>query len=254
MTTLNGKELHSFDDKLSRYLKGQLTTGEETEFIELLKEDPELRSKAVATARLAKAMDEEGTIADREIISALGEVSDFEAKCIAAKTCNFDKVPAAASMKQACKGFKFGKVILSISIAASIVLCVFGGYKYYKYQNISSLGAEYVAYFPASGFSRGVSDPIAGTLDKYRENIETKRELKITITELKKMWDVSIEDTYNDYTEHMPQIGWLLANAYLRAGEKSEAIEVIDLLISQCPKESALAIQANELKSKIEQL
>lgn len=254
MTTLNGKELHSFDDKLSRYLKGQLTTGEETEFIELLKEDPELRSKAVATARLAKAMDEEGTIADREIISALGEVSAFEAKCIAAKTCNFDKVPAAASMKQVCKGFKFRKVILSISIAASIVLCVFGGYKYYKYQNISSLGAEYVAYFPASEFSRGVSDPIAGTLDKYRENIETKRELKITITELKKMWDVSIEDTYNNYTEHMPQIGWLLANAYLRAGKKSEAIEALDSLISECPKESALAIQANELKSKIEQL
>lgn len=251
MITPNDIDLSSFDDKLSRYLKGQMSENEEKEYRKLLKEDPELRDKAVAIARLAKAMDEVGSDADREIISSLGEVTPVEALRIAAEgSISDEEHPASAAI--ACKKSPVMKLILSILIAASILICVFGGYKYYKYQQVSSLATEYVSYFPASEFSRGVSDPFADTLDKYRKNIESKKDLNGTISELQIIWEESRKDIYNDYTEYMPQIGWLLANAYIRSGKKSEAVAVLNQLIADSPKDSAMAIKSNELKSKIE--
>lgn len=68
------------------------------------------------------------------------------------------------------------------------------------------------------------------------------------------MWDRSLSDSYNDYTEYMPEIGWLLANAYLRNNDKSQSIEVLDVLINEYPDGTAMGDKARELKCKIEEL
>ena len=54
------RKFDEFDDLLSRYLKGQLSEEEEAEFHRLISDDAELRNKAVATARLARAMAQAG--------------------------------------------------------------------------------------------------------------------------------------------------------------------------------------------------
>lgn len=246
MNRTNDIDLNRFDEMLSRYMKGQMTDDEEVTFKQLLKDNDTFRNKAIATARLVQAMDQVGRDNDKEIIKSIRGVSLSDAEGISAKACD--------SSTNTPRILTFRRFVLSFSAAASIFLCVFGGYKYYKYSQITSLGSEYLAYFHASEFSRGESDGIVNKLKESYSNIETKNNLNTTINELKIMWDRSLSDSYNDYTEYMPEIGWLLANAYLRNNDKSQSIEVLDVLINEYPDGTAMGDKARELKRKIEDL
>ncbi len=246
MNSTNDIDLDRFDEMLSRYMKGQMTEDEEVTFKQLLKENDTFRNKAIATARLVQAMDQVGSVKDKETIKSIRDVSLSDVEEISAKVC--------VTSTNNPRILTFRRFVLSFSAAASILLCVFGGYKYYKYSQITSLGSEYLAYFPASEFSRGESDGIESKLKESYSNIETKSNLDTTINELKIMWDRSLSDSYNDYTEYMPEIGWLLANAYLRNNDKSQSIEVLDVLINEYPDGTAMGDKTRELKRKIEEL
>lgn len=235
-----------FDEMLSRYIKGQLSDTEEEEFSRLVAENVELRNKAIATARLIKAMNEVGSEQDNETIEAIKQSSKEDIKRTATSISGTTIKPPRI--------LTFRKFVVSFSAAASILLCIFGGYKYYKYEQVMSLGSEYLAYFPASEFSRGESDGVSDKLNELYSNIEAKHDFNTTIARLSDMWVESRLDTYNDYTEYMPEIGWMLANAYLRDNDKAKAIEVLDILIAETPEGTALGDKARELKKKIENL
>lgn len=240
-----------FEDKLNKYLKGQLDKTEEKEFIELLKGDPKLKEKAIAIAQLSKALNQVGEEQDSEVISEMKEVSMVEMNNIVESSIG-DRVAASTVKRRRIIPFK--RFMVSFSAAASILLCVFGGYKYYKYEQTISLGSEYLAYFPASDYSRGESSDVESKLTELYASIEKKENLDTTIIELSKMWDESMSETYNDCTEYMPEIGWMLANAYLRDNDKQRAVEILNVLISEYSVETAMGAKARELKDKIEKL
>lgn len=246
MNRTNDIDLDRFDEMLSRYMQGQMTDDEERTFKQLLKANDTLRNKAIATARLVQAMDQVGRDNDKETIKSIRDVSLSDVEEISAKACG--------SSPNSPRILIFRRIILSLSAAASILLCVFGGYKYYKYTEVTALGSEYLAYFPATEFSRGEADDIGNKLKGFYSNIETKSDLDTTIDDLEIMWAESRSDSYNDYTEYMPEIGWLLANAYLRNNDKSQSIEVLDVLINEYPNGTAMGDKARELKHKIEEL
>ena len=246
MSELEDKDLRRFDEMLSRYIKGQLSEAEEAEFKQLIADEPELRNKAIATARIVKAMNEVGCERDDKTIEEIRQTTEKEIKIVASNV-------SGAEIKKP-QILNFRKFIVSFSAAASILLCVFGGYKYYKYEQVSSLGLEYLAYFPTSEFSRGENDGVSDILKEMYSDIETKHNIDDAIVRLSDMWAESRSDTFNDYTEYMPEIGWMLANAYLRDNDKSKALNVLDVLIAESPKGTAMGDKARELKQKIEKL
>lgn len=246
MSKLEANDLSRFDDMLSRYIKGQLSEIEEVEFKQLIADEPELRNKAIATARLVKAMNEVGSERDDDTIEEIKQATEKEIKFVASN------VSGTAIKKPRILNYR--KFIVSLSAAASLLLCIFGGYKYHKYEQVTSLGLEYLAYFPASEFSRGESDKVSDKLKELYFDIEAKHNLEAAISRLSDMWIESRSDTYNDNTEYMPEIGWMLANAYLRDNDKSKASEVLDILIADSPEGTALGDKTRELKAKIENL
>lgn len=235
-----------FEDKLDNFLKGRMNNEEEQEFKILLASNPNLKQKAIATARMAKAMHIEGEKSDREIIGEIKAIPQDNIKAIAEKVCD--------AKQSKIRILPFRRFVISFSVAASILICIFGGYKYYRYEQITSLGQEYLAYFPANEFSRGEDNRVSDRLQKLYTNISEKNELKSTINELNEMWNDSRSDSYNVYTEYMPELGWMLATAYLRDNEKGKAIEVLNQLISECPADTAIGEKARELKETIENL
>lgn len=243
---MEGKDLNRFDEMLSRYLKGQLSEIEEVEFKRLIADEPELHNKAIATARLVKAMNEVGSERDDKTIEEIRQATEQKIKIVASNV-------SGAAIKEP-RILNFRKFIVSFSAAASILLCVFGGYKYYKYEQVSSLGSEYLAYFPASEFSRGENDGVSDILKELYSDIETKHNLGDAIARLSGMWTESRGDSFNDYTEYMPEIGWMLANACLRNNDKSKALKVLGVLIAESPEGTAMGDKARELKEKVETL
>ena len=235
-----------FDDMLSRYIKGQLSDTEEMDFKRLISDNTELRDKAIATARLVRAMSEVGSKQDHDTIEKIKLATENDVKFLASTV--------SGAMVKKPRLLAFRKFIVSFSAAASILLCVFGGYKYYKYEQVTSLGSEYLEYFPASEFSRGESNGVSVLLNELYLDIKTKHNLDAAISRLSEMWIESQSDTFNDYTEYMPEIGWMLANAYLRDNDKTKASEVLDVLIAESPEGTAMGDKARELKEKIEKL
>lgn len=235
-----------FDENLSRFLKGEMTLTEEQEFTSLLAADSELRGKAVAVARLTKAMQEVGSADDNVIISEINSCTKEDIEKVITETTK--------SKRTFNRTFSLRKFLISLSAAASIIICVIGGYKYYKYRQVISLGKEYLAYFPATEFSRGEYDNIDDKLQEIYNNIASSTDLKSNIAELTRMWNASQSDVYNDYTEHMPQIGWILANALLRDNDKDRSIEVLDILIGYYSTDTSIGEKAYELKQKLEKL
>lgn len=241
---LNETSITMDDDTLiTRYLKGQMTPEEEKDFIDKLNGDPNLKSKAVAMARLVKAMSQVGREKDDVVINNFRNMEEDPIN-IARNACK---------PKQRKILFIPRKTFIAFSAAASILVCIFGGFRLYDNQQMSILGGEYLAYFPASEYARGAESVVTNELSSLFQAIEKKRDLQDVIVKLETLWDISRSDEFNDYTVYSPEIGWMLANAYIRDNNKSKAINILDILIKESEPESAMEVKATELKKKIEE-
>lgn len=231
--------------RITRYLKGQMTADEEKAFVSELKQNPDLKAKAVTIAMMIKVMDSEGAKKDAEIVEAFKASTTNEIQDVANKV--------SAPKKQTKIFFIPRKTFIAFSAAASILVCLLGGYRIYDNHKMSALGGEYLAYFPASDYTRGGESPVDNELSALYDQVENGDRMHDAIKSLERLWSESRSDTYNDYTEYSPEIGWILANAYIRDNDKDKAIDVLTILESESEPGSAMAEKARELREKVEQ-
>jgi hypothetical protein len=196
------------DERISRYMKGVMNADEESAFMEELKNDEELRNQAIAQARLVKGMKQ----VDEELKDAFREADEQTIRRIANK--------AVGNKKHSARW---------LAIAASIVFIVFVGFKSYDYYDTTSLGRKYANTFPTSTIIRGEANADVDTeLTTLFNNVAEGKDLDNTTSRLKILWEQAKQDTYNDYTDYSPYIGWNLAIGYLRNYEKVKAKAVLE--------------------------
>ena len=204
------------DDIIDRFIQGQMDENEEKAFLDELNQNEELRERAILHARLVKGMAQ----VDDEIIEAYSEAED-SSKNNKATVVSIDKKHSARWL----------------AIAASIVFVVFVGFKSYDYYDTTSLGREYANTFPTSTIIRGEANTDVDTeLTKLFNNVAEGKDLDNTTSRLKTLWELSKQDTYNDYTDYAPYIGWNLAIGYLRNYEKAKAKNVLKEMKQEYPK------------------
>lgn len=211
------------EDRINRYLTGQMSREEETNFETALNNDSNLREHTRMMARMVKAMDAIGSERDKEYI--------FQMK---------SSVP------------KKNHTIRWISVAASFALLITIGYQTYEYNRIANLGKEYAMAFPMSEIIRGEEDEdVKEVLTTLFNNVANGTNLKSTIIQLEELWELSQSDTYNDYTTYAPFIGWNLAIAHLRNHDKKKGKEILDLLYLCNCDNTILTAQIIKLRKKI---
>ena len=204
------------DDLIDRFMQGQMDENEEKAFLEELNQNEELRERAILHARLVKGMAQ----VDDEIIEAYSEAED-SSKNNKATVVSIDKKHSARWL----------------AIAASIVFVVFVGFKSYDYYDTTSLGREYANTFPTSTIIRGEANTDVDTeLTMLFNNVAEGKDLNNTTYRLKILWEQAKQDTYNDYTDYSPYIGWNLAIGYLRNYEKAKAKNVLKEMKQEYPK------------------
>lgn len=191
------------DARIDKYLSGRMAADEEAAFISDLESNPQLREAAIARARLVKGMVQ----ADREIVDAFKGVSQAEVRALV-KPRRIVHMPRKW-----------------LTVAASVAIIVFAGYKGYDYHHTTQLGAEYATAFPYEPVpTRGITDSEIDTeLQELFQNVIDQKELKATTQRLAALWDIANQDTYTPYTDFAPYIGWYLAIAYLETNQKSQA-------------------------------
>lgn len=83
-------------------------------------------------------------------------------------------------------------------------------------------------------------------------NVAEGKDLDSTTSRLKTLWELSKQDTYNDYTDYSPYIGWNLAVGYLRNYEKTKARSVLSEMETIYDNETIIGKKVRELIKAIE--
>lgn len=237
------------EQRITAYLKGRMSKEKESQFLSELEHDATLRSKAISTARMTKAMRIVGTEDDKALMAAINELgSEDGVKAMLSALDDNHKIDARRSLT-------LRKTVISISAAACILCCTWGAYRLYDNRQMALLGTEYLAYFPSTTYSRGESsgaNDVQSSIARLYQSVETKQNIASSIKELDNMWRLSLQKEYNDYTEYQSQIGWILANAYIIQNDKAQALQVLEAIIANQDSTPALVEKAIELKKKVE--
>ena len=230
------------DDRITLYLKGKMTPQEEQAFLKELNNNPELKARAVALARLVKGMKEVGKTQDENVIGAILAADENDMKSVArnATTRKAKVVPMRTMAKW-------------LSMAASILLVVWLGIGYHDYRTTTGLGEEYGTQFTTSQLTRGAGEPseVDTRLAQLFDNVANKKDLDNTLHELSLCWELSTQETYNDYTDYAPEIGWNLTIGYLKDNNRKQAKAILEKLIDITHEGSAIGDKARELLNQI---
>ena len=215
--------LQENEERITRYLHGEMTPDEETLFEKDIQSDETLRNQTEAIARTIKAMNGIGSEKDKKLVEEMRN-----------------------SSKKKTRPTRW------LSIAASFALLIIVGYYTYDYSSTVSLGKEYATAFPLSTEIRGEEDDeVFEQLTVLFDNVANNRDIDNTIEQLEVLWQQSQSDTYNEYTTYAPYIGWNLAIAYLLDYDKKEARVVLESIKVNSSTESEICNRATELCHKI---
>ena len=223
MSNISENILEQNEERINRYLFGEMSPEENAQFESDLKNDDQLRQQAESMAQMVKSMDAVGAERDNEMISKM----------------------KSSSVRKA-------QPVRWLSIAASFALILTVGYHVYDYNRIGNLGEEYASTYPVSTIVRGEEDDDAAQkLTALFENVANGEDLDNTISQLSELWSLSQSDTYNEYTTYAPYIVWNLAIAHLRNHDKKEAKMILEELAKICPNGTAMGDKVDELIDRL---
>ena len=210
---------------------------------------------------------------EAEMAEKIAEVIEFmkyrESECVSACFA-----PSASSSKQSNKTERnvgedqptpvdtktikksYNRRNLSWIAAAACFVCIFFvGYQYNSYYQTTSLGDEYASSFDVEyDIARGDESKVENELQELKQNISLGQDMENTIHRLEIMWELSLMDTYNDYTDLSPELGWNLAIAHLKNNDRKAALCILNKMSGLYDEDSAMGIQVHELKEKVEKL
>lgn len=241
------------DDRITSYLRGQMECEEEEAFMKELEEKPELKKRAIIMARLAKGLKEVGAARDKEAISAMLASNERSVAKATKKAIHGTAAPRPA----ATKFVSMRKPAAWISMAASLVFIIYLGISYGNYRSTTGLGEEYGnSSFTTEMVSRGsaTSSEAEKKLERLFKDVRTNTHLDETAHELSLCWELSLMETYNDYTDLSAEIGWGLAIAYLKGNDKEAAKAVLEKMAALYDADNAMGKQVRELQRRIEEL
>lgn len=241
----NNNQVLSQEERISDYLRGKMTVLEEEAFLAELNSNVELKEQAVLMARLAKGLKSVGESQDKDTIEAF-KVADVDTvKNIARKVTSKGKSSAKTILFER-------KVVMCLSIAASLTIIFFAGNQYLDYRNTTNLGEEYSLSFNSSSLVRGSeNDKVKKELTMLFKNVESGQQLNQSISRLFVLWELSTMAIYNDYTDYSTEIGWNLSIAYLKDNNKEGAKETLRKLIHISENGSIIRNKSQELLNKI---
>ncbi len=271
------KDYTEFDERVDKFLAGEMSSEEEKSFYETLEADEELKDRALTIAATVKEM---------EAVSREKEVRLIEGmKCLTRK--DFEKVigklsttipfvpanehkPAAASVarttvpmeenkpKNSTRSAKviplWRKPIFKYAAAAVVLICViFSGqqmYICYQYSNVlDGIQVAYLSSAPTKGTEseEGIEQQ---QLTRLFNDIEAGKNITKTISQLELLYEQSQSETYTVYTNYAAEISWNLAIAYIKNRDKGNAIKILEKIESDYVGKP-LANEAKLLKEKL---
>lgn len=189
------EEVLKDDERLMQFLRGELSAEDETAFMQKLQQNPDLKSRAVAIARLIKGLERHGINKDEQLKSAFKKLSVYEVKQLS---------------KPSGKVIGIKKIAAWVLSVAAVLVLVLGLRIFYVNNSNEKLAAEYENTFQFLDFSRGGDDDLDSKLQNWIDNVLQGRNLYLTIEKLSEIFAQSQSETFNVCTNYFAVSGWYL--------------------------------------------
>lgn len=214
--------MDGIDERIEKFLRGEMSAEEEATFKQEIRQNPELRSRAMAMTSLIKGLQEQNAAKETTIIKE-----------------NTAKSKVRPILWWACS-------------VAAVFAIFFGIYKDHRYRMLDATVSPYYTEYDMSDVSRGDLDsatitPLYGLFTQIQEN----RSVSAIIKELEPIYN-SIDDdfTYNAYAN---VISWNLALAYVKDDQIDKAVTILQKLKADNP-DTPIYNKADELIKKLQDL
>ena len=214
--------MDGIDERIEAFLRGEMTTEEEAAFKQEIRQNPELRSRAMAMTSLIRGLHDQNSAKEAAIIKE-----------------NTFKSKVRPLLYWAC------------SVAAVLVIA-FGIYKDHRYRMLDAIVSPYYTEYDMSDVTRGDLDSvtISHLYDLFIQ-IQVNRSVSNIIKELEPIYNSRNENfTYNAYAN---DIAWNLALAYVKDDQKDKAINILQKLKADNP-DTPIYNKVNELIKKLQEL
>ncbi len=193
----------SIDDRINAFIRGMMTSEEESVFKQEIQSDPELRAQVLATVSLIKGIRSQNAEKERTLIQPQKK----------------DKIRTL--------------VWWATSIAA--VFAIFFGYsKDKRYNELSALVSPYYTEYSMDDYARGDIDSTkVAHLYTLFNNIQKQRIVSNYISELEPIYS-SLEHDFTN-SAYANDIAWNLALAYIKDDQIEKAITVLEKIEKDNP-------------------
>lgn len=214
--------IDGIDVRIESFLRGEMTAEEEMAFKQEIRQNPELRSRAMAMTSLIKGLHVQNSAKEATIIKE-----------------NTAKSRVRPLLYWACS-------------VAAVFAIVFGVYKDHRYRMLDATVSPYYTEYDMSDVSRGDLDSVttAHLYDLFIK-IQENRSVSDIIKELEPIYNsLDADFTYNAFAN---DIAWNLALAYVKDDQIDKAITILQKLKDDNP-EAPIYNKADELIKKLQDL
>ena len=214
--------MDGMDERIEAFLRGEMTLEEETAFKQEIRQNSELRNRAMAMTSLIKGLQAQNSSKEANIIKE-----------------NTAKSKVRPLLWWACS-------------VAAVFAIFFGIYKDHRYRMLDAAVSPYYTEYDMSDISRGDVDSgkiahLYGLFTQIQEN----RSVSDIIKELEPIYNFLNEDfTYNAYAN---DIAWNLALAYVKDDQIDKAISILQKIKADNP-DTPIYNKADELIKKLQDL
>ncbi len=220
----------SVDERIESFLRGTMSLDEKATFKEEIKNNPELRNRAMEMTALAKGL---------RTCESYKE-SSLKRSIVADKSMEKEtRTKAHAFLWWACS-------------AAAVCVIFFSVFKAQRYRTLDAAISPYYTQYDISDISRGDTDSITvAHLYSLFEQVKKQRNMTNIIKELEPIY-TSLD---TDYTYHLyaNDIAWNIALAYVKDDQIDKAIPVLEKLKEENP-DTPIYLKADELLKKLKEL
>ena len=227
-------EINTQDDIINRYISGEMSEEEKSDFLKSLETDEGLKLRAQMVGLIAREIHHVNS--EETIIDALSKTDKDDFR----KTLLKLKEEKSASDNVACSiedGIcirkdeqRKGKVRRAVySIAASLIalLGCFSIYQYFSEPDYATLGANQIV---VTQFRSAGDAELASNLSVLSQKIKENTDIESVITQLDEYYWHGDDSMLKNYRN---DIGWNLAIAYLMTNDKDNAIKVLNNIIKE---------------------
>ena len=244
--------MDGIDERIEAFLRGEMTAEEEAAFKQEIRQNPELRRRAMAMTSLIKGLQDQNNTKERYIWDFIewSKESRVDVACQYNKHMPISDEESSIKTSKA-KTSKRSILLWACSIAA-VFAVFFGIYKDHRYRMLDATVSPYYLEYDMSDISRGDIDSVTtahlfGLFTQIQEN----RSVSDVIKELEPIYNsLDADFTYNAFAN---DIAWNLALAYVKDDQIDKAITILQKLKDDNP-ETPIYNKADELIKKLQDL